>query len=133
MQVPMTQELCDTTKSSQRHKNGIMFSGPSKSETNPMNHEVDSLMTSPHTCTTRGAISTSGPSSASLWNTVSSCPSSQTKVGGRLACRLATNAAVLATLVLSPVKGFFGHLQGVPDFMDNSPAIQRRSVRNWEE
>ena len=129
----MTQEQCDTTKKSQTHKNGIMFSGPAESDANPMNHEVDSLMTSPHMCTTCGAISTSGPSSVSLWNTVSSCPSSQTKVGGRLACRLATNAAVLATLVLSPVKGFFGHLQGVPDFMDNFPAIQRRSVRNWEK
>ena len=85
-----------------------------------MNHVVDSLMTSPHACTMRGAISTSGPSSVSLWNTASS-----------LFQNLATNAAVLAALVLSPVKGFFGHLQGVPDFMDNSPAIKRRSVRNW--
>ena len=61
-------------------------------------------MTSPHACTMRGAISTLGPSSVSLWNTASSCPSSKTKVGERLAFPLATNAAVLAALVLSPVK-----------------------------
>ena len=69
-------------------------------------------MTSPHACTMRGAISTSGPSSVSLWNTVSSCPSSKTKVGGRLAFRLATNAAVLAALVLSPVSSRSTRLHG---------------------
>jgi hypothetical protein len=29
---PMTQEQCDTTKTSKAHKNGIMFSGPSQNQ-----------------------------------------------------------------------------------------------------
>ena len=43
-------------------------------------------MTSPHVCTMRGAISTSGPSSVSLWNTASSCPSSEIGIPPRNEC-----------------------------------------------
>ena len=71
----------------------------------------------PPTCTTDGTFCSISSTPPSMFETFH-VQSEKNKVGGGLAYRLAKSAAVLGAMVLAPVSGLLGGIQGSADFVE---------------
>ena len=117
-QNPQNQNKNDTTITAD---SGPLFS--SQVDTNP------SLTC---TCTTDGTLCSISPQ-AKLWNDQLPTQSPNNRVGGNLAMKLSRNAALIGAMVLAPVSGLLGQLQGVPDFVEIACAPKSALASAFED
>ena len=103
-QNPQNQNENETTITADR---GQLFSS-----------QVDINPQSTCTCTTDGTVC-SISRQANLWNARLPTQGPNNEVGSNLAVKLSRNAALIGAMVLAPVSGLLGQLQGVPDFCGN--------------
>ena len=93
--------------------------------------QVDINPQSTCTCTTDGTVC-SISRQANLWKARLPTQDPNNKVGSNLAVKLSRNAALIGAMVLAPVSGLLGQLQGVPDFVEIACAPKTLSASAFE-
>ena len=94
--------------------------------------QVDINPQSTCTCTTDGTVC-SISRQANLWNARLPTQGPNNKVGSNLAVKSSRNAALIGAMVLAPVSGLLGQLQGVPDFVEIACAPKTSSASAFED